>query len=279
MNTKVCSTCRKEKPLNEFYMREKSRLHMYKTEGAKKRGSCKDCQRGKISKNYHSKPIEERRSFNKERSVKYHEKHGGRLRTESRERYAKEKEENSEWYQEFQRKRHELWLRSRDSVNKGSERYPRLITGTGLKETTCMDCKEIKLVSEFLLYRNSQGKIQCRSYCHECRRKRDIMSANKRRALKLSCETNINLEQWERKMREWNYLCAYCGLEEKLTMEHVVPLSRGGKDGESNIVPSCLSCNSKKHTKTAEEFFSYLENKGEGLGFLVINGKPVSPLR
>ena len=44
-------------------------------------------------------------------------------------------------------------------------------------------------------------------------------------------------------------LCHYCGGKFKpveLTMDHVVPLSRGGKSNKGNIVPSCKDCNNKK---------------------------------
>lgn len=51
----------------------------------------------------------------------------------------------------------------------------------------------------------------------------------------------------------WGYLCAYCGdLAEHL--DHVVPLSKGGDDIESNIVPACAPCNLSKGAKTLAEW-------------------------
>jgi len=46
-------------------------------------------------------------------------------------------------------------------------------------------------------------------------------------------------------------LCHYCGKEfsrSQLTMDHVVPLSRGGKSTKGNVVPACKECNNKKTT-------------------------------
>ena len=40
--------------------------------------------------------------------------------------------------------------------------------------------------------------------------------------------------------------CCYCGREEKLTLDHLVPVSRGGSDAIVNIVWACQSCNSSK---------------------------------
>ncbi len=44
--------------------------------------------------------------------------------------------------------------------------------------------------------------------------------------------------------------CAYCGNKlEEVTMDHVIPITRGGVHSIENIVPACLSCNSSKGNK------------------------------
>ncbi len=43
--------------------------------------------------------------------------------------------------------------------------------------------------------------------------------------------------------------CHYCGGNfppEELTMDHLVPVSRGGKASRNNVVPACKECNSRK---------------------------------
>ena len=49
--------------------------------------------------------------------------------------------------------------------------------------------------------------------------------------------------------------CVYCGKSEKLTVDHVLPLSRGGLDEASNIVPSCGNCNCRKRTAPVESWY------------------------
>ena len=52
------------------------------------------------------------------------------------------------------------------------------------------------------------------------------------------------------------YVCQYCGNKfqyHELTMDHIIPKSRGGDKSWTNIVASCKGCNSKKGNKTPKE--------------------------
>lgn len=46
---------------------------------------------------------------------------------------------------------------------------------------------------------------------------------------------------------EWR--CRFCGTEERLSIDHIVPLSRGGTNDLDNLQTLCRSCNSKKGAK------------------------------
>jgi 5-methylcytosine-specific restriction endonuclease McrA len=51
-------------------------------------------------------------------------------------------------------------------------------------------------------------------------------------------------------------LCLYCGehfSRGELTRDHVVPLSRGGRDSWENVVTACLSCNVRKGCHTPQQ--------------------------
>ena len=53
-----------------------------------------------------------------------------------------------------------------------------------------------------------------------------------------------------------NHTCQYCGIKlppAQLTMDHVIPLSRGGKKNWQNIVTSCRDCNHQKGNRTPGE--------------------------
>jgi CRISPR/Cas system Type II protein with McrA/HNH and RuvC-like nuclease domain len=58
-----------------------------------------------------------------------------------------------------------------------------------------------------------------------------------------------------------NYECVYCGSHRNLTLDHVIPKSRGGKNDWTNLVTSCFKCNLKKADKTPEEARMKMKHK------------------
>ena len=72
-----------------------------------------------------------------------------------------------------------------------------------------------------------------------------------------------------RKSRWWNNLiqstqCYYCQSPlnaASATMDHIVPISRGGTSTKGNVVPCCKDCNNKKKDLTPVEWTQYLSQK------------------
>jgi hypothetical protein len=62
--------------------------------------------------------------------------------------------------------------------------------------------------------------------------------------------------------KEWSELkrafggCAYCGAGGNMSLEHMRPVSRGGRTEVANVVPACWACNREKATSTVEEWLS-----------------------
>jgi 5-methylcytosine-specific restriction endonuclease McrA len=74
----------------------------------------------------------------------------------------------------------------------------------------------------------------------------------KRRARKAAAPVNdFTAAQWLEIQAAHDHRCAYCGKRAKghLTQDHITPLSKGGANTASNIVPACKSCNSRKRDK------------------------------
>lgn len=79
-----------------------------------------------------------------------------------------------------------------------------------------------------------------------------------------------------RLMKELGDICFYCkrqtyppnlGLKPKATIDHYIPLSKGGSRDKENIRISCRSCNFIKSDDTAEEFLKELND-------IILNARP-----
>ena len=65
---------------------------------------------------------------------------------------------------------------------------------------------------------------------------------------------------WRKHIKEsWENKCAYCDSEENLTIDHIVPQSKGGGDNTKNVVCCCHSCNQDKGHAPWEEWYSSQE--------------------
>ena len=70
-----------------------------------------------------------------------------------------------------------------------------------------------------------------------------------------------------RKTRWWQQktsagTCWYCGEKvgfKNLTMDHIIPLSRGGRSTKDNLVPCCKNCNTKKKNSLPVEWEEYMD--------------------
>jgi len=45
------------------------------------------------------------------------------------------------------------------------------------------------------------------------------------------------------------HLCLHCGTTERLSLDHIIPWSKGGPDTYENLQTLCRSCNSRKHAR------------------------------
>lgn len=91
------------------------------------------------------------------------------------------------------------------------------------KIKTCSLCGQEKMAIDFT--KNALGTYGRTNWCKACHAKRKRIQYSKNK-------------------------CHYCRKKfNKLTMDHVIPLSKGGEHSASNIVPACLSCNLKKGSK------------------------------
>lgn len=68
---------------------------------------------------------------------------------------------------------------------------------------------------------------------------------------------------WQRQLDRG--ICHYCGrpvAREEMTLDHIVPLIRGGKSVRGNVVAACKTCNSRKKYLLPLEWDEYLQSLG-----------------
>ncbi|QPB09571.1 hypothetical protein CPT_Sycamore_031 [Streptomyces phage Sycamore] len=132
----------------------------------------------------------------------------------------------------------------------------------------CRLCKRVKPATDFLAgkaKRPSSACAACRKYRAAQHRRKYYASlpVDKRHTLthkRRAEEYGTEHEEYSRTkiLARWLWKCAYCNAPAE-HLDHVVPLSRGGADKESNMVPACAPCNLSKGAKTLEEWAATFE--------------------
>jgi hypothetical protein len=94
-----------------------------------------------------------------------------------------------------------------------------------------------------------RDKENHKRYVSENRDKYRMYDKN-RRARKIGSCGAVSVKEWEELKKKHNNKCLCCGRDDvKLTMDHVIPISKGGPNTIDNIQPLCKSCNCSKHAK------------------------------
>lgn len=88
----------------------------------------------------------------------------------------------------------------------------------------------------------------------ERRKELGTLCAHRRRALLLKCEGSHTSKEWKDVLEAHGHRCHWCGAKGKLTRDHYIPLTRGGTNFASNLVPACRPCNSRKTDRDPVEF-------------------------
>ena len=70
-----------------------------------------------------------------------------------------------------------------------------------------------------------------------------------------------NTRWWKQRLSRGT--CYYCGhrfAADELTMDHIIPIIRGGRSTKNNIATACKDCNNKKKHMLPMEWEEYLSN-------------------
>jgi len=95
-----------------------------------------------------------------------------------------------------------------------------------------------------------------------------LAGLHRRRARVAESGGSYTPAEWRALCERYTYTCLCCGRQEpeiKLTVDHVIPISKGGSNDISNIQPLCSSCNFRKHARIID-YRPFWESGAEGEG-------------
>lgn len=72
-------------------------------------------------------------------------------------------------------------------------------------------------------------------------------------------------------LKKYNYQCVYCGAKDRLEIDHIIPLSGGGRHDEDNMQVLCISCNRKKGRNLDLTYFDKYFKKGDGNNYMLVS--------
>lgn len=82
----------------------------------------------------------------------------------------------------------------------------------------------------------------------------------KRRSIKARVPiSDFTKEDWQETLEAFENKCAYCGSDDSIEQDHVVPITKSGSHTKTNIIPACRSCNSSKRQRLLEGWYPYQE--------------------
>lgn len=79
-----------------------------------------------------------------------------------------------------------------------------------------------------------------------------VIDGHRRRARKRASDGSFSRQEWLELCGYYGNVCLCCGHDGPLTVDHVVPLSKGGTNDITNIQPICFNCNNKKGATTID---------------------------
>lgn len=219
MQTKTCTKCGAEKPISEFSKENHGKYGV--------RARCKVC-----SADYHAE---------------WSRKNRERILNDKVEYYLANKEYISERTREYRRE-------NKEHVAKLKAKYYQATKDRFAERKAEYNAEYYQANKERDAKRNAEYRLANRDRITE--------HGRNRRALKRDAQGTHTLEDVKRILEIQNGYCAYCEADLEPTgyhVDHIRPLSRGGRNDIINLVCACPTCNLSKSDKTLPEWFDYLE--------------------
>lgn len=219
MKTKRCNSCGNEKPFDAFY-----------NDASKKDGHssfCRDCRK-KSSRAYYA----DNKDTVKVQQKQYRASHKAQICAQKRRwrdanlDYARSK--SREWNRNHKERRYQTFVQWREKNRKHLRDYAR----------SWRDLNREAYISYQRAYRKQNPHI--------------ILNAVNKRRAKIGKFADLTKHEWFNLMVQYEWRCFYCSrvlTDKTRTVDHIIPISRGGRHHMANLIPCCRDCNRKKNAR------------------------------
>lgn len=224
-NVKTCRVCGQSKPTTEFYKRKDS------PDGF--RNDCRAC-----------KDAQQKR---------WDEKNRESLRAYKRQYYRDNYMGTEEQKEKAQRWNARYYARDPEAQRRRVSAYWKSERGVAVKRAynRKSDVMAANRERARRYYATGHGQEVRRKYKAE-NKHRVNEDTRRRRARRRENGGRYSRREWVRLLELCGGRCVSCGTTESITVDHIVPVSKGGSGYIDNIQPLCLSCNSSKNNNTVD---------------------------
>ena len=116
---------------------------------------------------------------------------------------------------------------------------------------SCVECQRKKAVRDRQYAKSELGRANNNKATRKYRRtdKGKWQGKVYKYYLRNNESGKIDKKLWEEKLVMLEGKCQMCGTKEKIIIDHITPLSKGGTNNIDNLQPLCISCNCSKNNK------------------------------
>ena len=242
---------KRKKYLKDWRKNNKKQIKQYSA-GYYKKNKERILKRDKIWREKNKQSVKEYYKNKRKNNLEYYRKH-------DRERYIKNKNIMSG----YQRKYREN-PKNREKRNKYYRNYYHKYKKRWIGYVNKWKINNPEKIKEYRI----QNKDRIEQWQKEWKKKnigKLRLQWARRRTLRLNAEGSYSIEEWDRLLHLVEGVCPCCKKfvgEDKLTVDHIIPLSKNGTNYIENLQPLCLTCNIIKKDRHSIDYLTpFLNNK------------------
>ena len=171
----------------------------------------------------------------------------------------KQKQYSIKWAESHPDYQNEYYTKNKEHINKrtaANQKKNRLKVSSNHKRWAAKHRDKVRGYGKKHYYKYKEKiSIYTKNNKHKYK-KRHLFNNLKRRDRKATFDSDYTFEQQQITLAVFDNKCHNCGSTEKLSIDHYYPLSDGNPLSISNAIVLCRNCNSSKHNKLPEDFFT-----------------------